>query len=174
LELALQHYTGAIILVSHDRHLLRNVVDQLLLVDDGQLAEYDGDIPSYEKWVISSVNSRPALQTPVEQSAVSSSDATPPGLSKKHQRQMSAAAKAKRSPINKAISRIEAAMDQCQGQLSDLQSQLSDEGLYHDEQKHLLQTLIQQEAALKGEHAALEEQWLTQQAALEAIEDTVE
>ena len=65
-------------------------------------------------------------------------------------------------------------MDQCQGQLSDLQSQLSDEGLYHDEQKDLLQTLIQQEAVLKGEHAALEEQWLTQQAALEAIEDAAD
>ena len=174
LELALQHYTGAIILVSHDRHLLRNVVDQLLLVDDGQLAEYDGDIPSYEKWVISSVNSRPALQTPAEQSMVSSSDATQSGLSKKHQRQLTAAAKAKRSPINKEISRIEAAMDRCQRQLTDLQSQLSEEGLYHDEQKHLLQTLIQQEAVLKGEHAALEEQWLTQQAALEAIEDAAD
>ena len=62
-------------------------------------------------------------------------------------------------------------MDRCQEQLSDLQSQLSDEGLYHDEQKQVLQALIQQEAMLKGEHAALEEQWLAQQAALEAIED---
>ena len=171
LELALQHYTGAIILVSHDRHLLRNVVDQLLLVDDGQLAEYDGDIPSYEKWVISSVNSRPALQTPVEQPVVSNPDATQSNLNKKHQRQITAASKAKRSPINKEISRIEAAMDRCQEQLSDLQSQLSDEGLYHDEQKQVLQTLIQQEAVLKGEHSELEEQWLSQQAALEAIEN---
>jgi exonuclease VII large subunit len=65
-------------------------------------------------------------------------------------------------------------MDRCQGQLSDLQSQLSEEGLYHDEQKHLLQTLIQEVAVLKGEHAALEEQWLTQQAALEAIEDAAD
>ena len=147
------------------------MVDQLLLVDDGQLADYDGDIPSYEKWVISSVNNRPASQTPVAQPVLSSSETTQPGLSKKHQRQLTAATKAKRSPINKAISRIEAAMDRCQEQLSDLQSQLSDEGLYHDEQKQVLQALIQQEAMLKGEHAALEEQWLAQQAALEAIED---
>jgi len=170
LELALQHYTGAIILVSHDRHLLRNVVDQLLLVDDGQLTEYDGDIPSYEKWVISSVNSRPALQAPMEHPTVSGVDATQSGTSKKHQRQLTATAKAKRQPIAKAISRIEAAMEQCQEQLAALQSQLSDENLYHDEQKHLLQALIQQEATLKGEHAALEEQWLAQQVTLEALE----
>ena len=65
-------------------------------------------------------------------------------------------------------------MDRCQGQLSDLQSQLSEESLYHDEQKHRLQTLIQQEAVLKGEHEGLEEQWLTQQAALDAIEDAAD
>ena len=62
-------------------------------------------------------------------------------------------------------------MDRCQKKLSDLQSQLSDEALYHDEQKQVLQTLIQQEAVLKGEHSELEEQWLSQQAALEAIEN---
>ena len=45
---------------------------------------------------------------------------------------------------------------------------------HHDEQKQVLQALIQQEAMLKGEHAALEEQWLTQQAALEAIEDAAD
>ena len=167
LELALQQYTGAIILVSHDRHLLRNVVDQLLLVDDGQLTEYDGDIPSYEKWVISSVNSRPALQATIEQPVSSDADAPQSSASKKQQRQLTATAKAKQSPINKAISRIETAMDRCQEQLSDVRSQLSDENLYHDEQKQVLQALIQREAALQGEHAALEEQWLTQQAALE-------
>jgi ATP-binding cassette subfamily F protein 3 len=102
---------------------------------------------------------------------VSNPDATQSNLNKKHQRQITAASKAKRSPINKEISRIEAAMDRCQEQLSDLQSQLSDEGLYHDEQKQVLQTLIQQEAVLKGEHSELEEQWLSQQAALEAIEN---
>ena len=61
-------------------------------------------------------------------------------------------------------------MDRCQWHLSDFQSQPSEEGLYHDEHKHLLQTLSQKDTVLKGEHAALEEQWLTQQAALEAIE----
>ena len=49
LEVALQDYAGAIVLVSHDRHLLRNSVEQLLLVNEGMVEDYAGDIEAYEK-----------------------------------------------------------------------------------------------------------------------------
>lgn len=52
LAMALQGYTGAIVLVSHDRHLLRHVVESLWLVEGGAVAEYPDDLPTYEKWVV--------------------------------------------------------------------------------------------------------------------------
>ena len=51
LAVALQGYTGAIVLVSHDRHLLRHVTESLWLVDDGKISEYPGDLASYEQWI---------------------------------------------------------------------------------------------------------------------------
>ena len=52
LAMALQGYTGAIVLVSHDRHLLRHVVESLWLVEGGAVSEYPDDLPTYEKWVL--------------------------------------------------------------------------------------------------------------------------
>lgn len=52
LAMALQGYSGAIVLVSHDRHLLRHVVESLWLVEGGAVAEYPDDLPTYEKWVL--------------------------------------------------------------------------------------------------------------------------
>jgi ATP-binding cassette subfamily F protein 3 len=52
LAMALQGYTGAIVLVSHDRHLLRHVVESLWLVEGGAVTEYPDDLPTYEKWVL--------------------------------------------------------------------------------------------------------------------------
>ena len=52
LAMALQGYTGAIVLVSHDRHLLRHVVESLWLVEGGSVAEYPDDLSTYEKWVL--------------------------------------------------------------------------------------------------------------------------
>ena len=54
LEVALQAYQGALILVSHDRHLLRNTVDELLLVHDGRVENYADDLEGYERWILSS------------------------------------------------------------------------------------------------------------------------
>jgi ATP-binding cassette subfamily F protein 3 len=52
LAMALQGYTGAIVLVSHDRHLMRHVVETLWLVQDGSVSEYAGDLAAYEHWVL--------------------------------------------------------------------------------------------------------------------------
>jgi ATP-binding cassette subfamily F protein 3 len=59
LAVALQDYEGAVILVSHDRHLLRVVADQLLLVDQGRLGEFDGDLEDYARWLSASVAATP-------------------------------------------------------------------------------------------------------------------
>ena len=80
MEVALQAYEGALILVSHDRHLLRNTVEQLLLVHDGAVEEYGEDLDGYEKWILASF--RP--EKPANQAAEAES-------SRKEKRQQAAA-----------------------------------------------------------------------------------
>ena len=52
LAVALQDYEGAVVLVSHDRHLLRAVADELILVDEGRASPFDGDLDDYARWFI--------------------------------------------------------------------------------------------------------------------------
>ena len=51
LDMALQEYQGALVLVSHDRHLLRTVCDTFLIVSDGRALPFDGDLEDYRRWI---------------------------------------------------------------------------------------------------------------------------
>ena len=64
MEVARQAYEGALILVSHDRHMLRNTVDELLLVHDGQVETYTEDLEGYERWILSSYRQADRSETP--------------------------------------------------------------------------------------------------------------
>ncbi|NND66129.1 MAG: ATP-binding cassette domain-containing protein, partial [Halioglobus sp.] len=98
IEIALQTFDGALVLVSHDRHLVRNTVEELLLVHDGRLEEYNYDLIDYELWII--VNLRDS-DRPTERVADSS---------RKEKRQQSANARARLKPLQQALSKTEAAM----------------------------------------------------------------
>ncbi|MCB1708700.1 MAG: ATP-binding cassette domain-containing protein, partial [Halioglobus sp.] len=91
LEVALQAYEGALILVSHDRHLLRNTVDELLLVHDGRVETYADDLEGYERWILSSYRQ-------VERTDVAAGD-----NSRKEKRQSAAAQREKLRPLQKTI-----------------------------------------------------------------------
>ena len=63
LTLALEEYTGAVVLVSHDRSLIRAVADELWLVADGKAKLFDGDLEDYKSWIESR---RPADDAPAQ------------------------------------------------------------------------------------------------------------
>jgi ATP-binding cassette subfamily F protein 3 len=65
LALALQDFEGALVVVSHDRHLLRSVTDKLLLVDSGKADEFDGDLDDYRRWISTQQNEESATDTSV-------------------------------------------------------------------------------------------------------------
>ncbi|MEK9990655.1 MAG: ATP-binding cassette domain-containing protein [Halieaceae bacterium] len=165
LEVALQDYAGAIVLVSHDRHLLRNSVEQLLLVNEGTVEDYAGDVETYEKWVLSS---NPAeAPKPAAPQAAAVEDAG----DRKARRQASANQRAQLQPLKKSLRALEQRMEKGQQALQTLQAKLADGDLYAQNASEALADLLKQEGQLKRELAALENEWLEQQEALDALED---
>ena len=163
LEVALQDYAGAIVLVSHDRHLLRNSVEQLLLVNEGGVEDYAGDVEAYEKWVLSS-NPADAPSPRAQQPA-----AEAPG-DRKARRQASADRRAQLQPLKKSLRALEQKIEKGQQSLHTLQAKLADGDLYAQNAGTELADLLKQEGQLKRELEALESEWLEQQEALEALE----
>jgi len=157
LEVALQAYQGALILVSHDRHLLRNTVDELLLVHDGRVENYADDLEGYERWILSSYRQ------------LERGDTAPADSSRKEKRQSAAAQREKLRPLQKSIAKTEAQMSAVEAEQAEVQQQLGDTDLYGESRKQDLADLLRREGELKTKAAALEEDWLEQQQALEEL-----
>lgn len=157
LEVALQGFEGALLLVSHDRHLLRNTVETLALVHDGRVTEWSDDLAAYERWTLSrEVSDAAAPSTADERDS-----------SKKSQRQQAAAQRERLRPLQKAVKATESAMAKTEKALAEVQQLLADNALYDVSRKTELAELLQREGELKSESDSLEEQWLEQQEALE-------
>jgi ATP-binding cassette subfamily F protein 3 len=159
LEVALQGYSGALLLVSHDRHLLRNSVETLLLVDGGSVNEYDDDLAAYEQWILRGNSQANAT--------VDESNTRESGQSRKVQRQEAADRRAKLKPLRQALQKAERDMDQAQAALAALQQSLSDPDLYQADRKEELAELVRQEGIAKSVLATREESWLELQEQLE-------
>ena len=157
MEVALQAYEGAVILVTHDRHMLRNTAEELLLVHDGKVEEYGDDLKGYERWILSS------LKTPQTESTPKDSN------NRKEKRQQAAADRARLRPLQKQINQLEKGLAKIEASLLTLQDKLGDSGLYEAERKEELADLLKREGELKTEADTLEAQWLAAQEELEAI-----
>ena len=157
MEIALQSYEGAVILVSHDRHMLRNTVDELLLVHDGVVEEYREDLEAYEKWIISS------YKAPDGQSSAITDN------SRKEKRQQAAANRDRRRPLQRLIEKTEKQISATEQQLNEIQTLLGESDLYNEARKNELADLLKREGELKSRSGELEEAWFNQQHELEEL-----
>jgi len=157
---ALQEFEGAVIVVSHDRHLLRNTVDELLLVDNGSVSPFDGSLDDYRQWLLSRNRELGDKPQPVS---------TAPVVDKKKARQDAAAKRAKLAPLNNEIKKLERALQKVAEQLQAIETQLADTSLYDEANKQQLKTLLAEQARLQTENNTAEEAWLELQEQLEAL-----
>ena len=162
LTTALQEFEGAVIVVSHDRHLLRNTVDELLLVDQGRVDAFDGSLDDYRLWLLA--RNKDAGERP--QGSVAA--AAP--VDKKKARQDAAAKRAQLAPLRKEIKKLEKHMQQLQQQLGKLEETLADSELYSDANKNKLKTLLADQASLRSENDDAEERWLGLQEEMETLD----
>ena len=163
LTLALQRYEGALILVTHDRHLFRNTVDSLLIVYRGKVTEYTEDISAYERWVLEQRQSEEANLGMTGGNAGN-------GRSRREERQLAAARRSQLRPIKQRIQQTERALADIENRLAELETRLANSSLYDDERKAELDELLREEGRLRRQSRQLEEAWLEQSEALEKLE----
>jgi len=159
LTVALQSYQGAMVVVSHDRHLLVNTVDEFYSIHKGVFAEFKGDLKDYEKWL--STQTFSDFDAKAETADTTSVAAQPKlKLDKKEKRQQAADRREKLAPLNKQERSLEAEIETIQSKLAKIESSLADENIYLEENKNDLNALIQEQGALKSKLASNEEEWL--------------
>ncbi|WP_109513335.1 ATP-binding cassette domain-containing protein [Pseudomonas ovata] len=167
LTMALQEFSGAVLVVSHDRHLLKSTTDDFLLVADGRVETFDGDLDDYTRWLADyRVRHAPASTTQVN------ADKT----DKKAQRQQAAALRQQLAPHKRQADKLEKELGEVHEKLARIEQGLADSALYEAASKDKLRDLLADQARLKVREAELEEGWMealevleTMQAELEAL-----
>ncbi len=175
LTMALQNFEGAIVVVSHDRHLLRNTVDEFWLVCDGAVGEYEGDLEDYERWLAERRKDeesppRREVAEGQEKSVNTAGAATLTADERKARKRQEAELRQKLSPWRKKQGTLETRMEQLQQKLATMEQNLADPGLYDDQQKVRLKELLAEQAELKRELEDVEAEWLEVSETVESLE----
>jgi len=185
LTVALAQFEGTLVLVSHDRHLLRATTDQFLIVADGRLQPFDGDLDDYRDWLFRTklgvadaaddvAPVKEAIQPPETTKAAPGqpADARPPadrrGQKRREaeERQRQSAA---RKPLESRLKRLEEQLAKLNARKSALDAQLADPALYGEAQREAVKALIVDQAYVARELAQLEAEWIALQEQLDAV-----
>jgi ATP-binding cassette subfamily F protein 3 len=141
---ALQDYPGAVLMVSHDRHLLRTVIDEFYIVANGRAKPFDGDLDDYAKWAAS--NPRDAVEKAAELKAA--------------RKQADAAQRNRSSALKSELARLDRQLVKIQQQQQGIELQLSSADIYDAANKSRLRELLEQQVKLKHELDQAETDWL--------------
>ncbi len=160
---ALQDYTGALIVVAHDRHLLRATADELWLVADGKVAPFDGDLDDYRQWVLG------ARGAAVDDPTADSSSV----VDRRAQKRAEAEARQRRSdlrrPLQQKIAASEKIIDALSNEKRGLDDWLASPEAYVPENKERLKDSLARQVELGWQLARAEADWLAMHEALEQV-----
>jgi len=160
LTMALQGFEGAVITVSHDRHLLNSTVDAYQLVVDGGVREFDGDLDDYRRWLN---QRRLDDREPRKEKSASSGSPAERKAARKAAAEHRKALKPLRDKSKKLIGRIE----QHGARLDEIENLLADPALYEADQKESLNALLKEQADLRTQVSELEAEWMAVEEQLE-------
>jgi ATP-binding cassette subfamily F protein 3 len=181
LTMALAQFEGTLVVVSHDRHLLRATTDQFIIVADGKLQPFDGDLDDYRDWlfktklaaktnttatVLPDSTARSANVVPIASSPASNTDKREQKRIEAEDRQKLAARK---KPIESKIKKLEEQIAKRNAQKAAVDARLADPEIYDSANKKELKALLTDQAYYAKELEQLEADWLEQQEALEAL-----
>lgn len=164
LSVALIEYTGALIVISHDRHLLRSVCDELLIVHDGIVDRFNRSLDDYPAWLREQ-------EEKTEQAATKWQDSPVKGVNKKQLRQEQAQKRQRLKPLYDKVRNVEKQLATKRARLTELELSLADESIYSDQsRKDELTQLVRDQADVKSTIETLEWDWLQASEDLEKAE----
>ena len=162
---ALVDYEGSLVVVSHDRHLLRNTVEEFYLVHDKQVEEFKGDLDDYQKW-LTEQNSQSTTKSAEEKADTENANSS---QNRKEQKRREAELRQQTAPLRKKILQLEEKMNNVSEQLAEIENSLADSELYNAENKEKLTVLLAQQVDAKKALEKLEVDWLEAQEQLEEM-----
>ena len=170
LSVALASYSGALVLVSHDRHLVEAIADKLWLVDSGKVSEFSGDLNDYQEYLLRKAREFREAQQAAAQAAAPAPSASVSSYKTKEQKQLEAQKRAALRPLKLKIEANEKKMATIESRLATIDERMADASLYEDSNKGELEQLILERAELNGQKDTLEEEWLALNDELEAAQ----
>nr|VUD25168.1 glutathione ABC transporter ATP-binding protein [Salmonella sp. NCTC 7297] len=159
---ALIDFEGALVVVSHDRHLIRSTTDDLYLVHDKKVEPFDGDLEDYQQW-LSDVQKQENQTNVVPKENANSAQA------RKDQKRRDAELRTLTQPLRKEIARLEKEMEKLNAQLAQAEERLGDSSLYDPSRKAEMTECLQLQASAKSGLEACEMAWLEAQERLEQM-----
>jgi len=164
LVLALNEYRGAVLVISHDRHLIDATMDQIWIAEDGQIKVLDDDMDGYERSILGKLGG-------AERKSKPSGSAGNQGI-RKRERQQAAAKRAGMSPLRKEIRRLEKEVAGIQKELDRLEKKICNPALYQNDPSQVVE-LTKLRAALTHKMQETEALWLEKSTVLEQTEKEV-
>ncbi|WGE43270.1 ABC transporter ATP-binding protein [Actinobacillus equuli] len=165
---ALTYYEGSLVVVSHDRHLLRSTVNEFYLVHDKKVEEFKGDLEDYQKW-LNEQNALEAAKNSENSTACTEEKADNSAANRKEQKRLEAELRQQTAPLRKKITQLEKDLEKASEKLNQLEALLASSEIYEAENKaQLTETLAKQIEAKKAVEE-IEMEWLDCQEQLEAL-----
>ena len=160
---ALIDFEGALVVVSHDRHLIRSTTDDLYLVHDRRVEPFDGDLEDYQQWLLD------AQKQDASESALAKDSTGNSAQARKDQKRREAELRTQTQPLRKQLTKLEQQMEKLNTTLAELENRLADTAIYEASRKAELTTCLQEQIAVKGELEETEMSWLDAQEQLEQM-----
>ena len=171
LNIALQGFEGAMVLVSHDRFLLSSVCEDFYLVDSGEVEPFKGDLDDYRDWILKQQAAEKAKANSdaknEEQQETGAQSKPERKLDRKEEKRREAEFRQRVAPLKKAIEKHEKAMEKCSAALAEVEASLADTSLYSEDKKAELMGLLDKQTQLKQQLEEEEMAWLDAQEQIE-------
>ena len=176
LTMALAQFEGTLVVVSHDRHLLRATTEEFIIVADGRLQPFDGDLDDYKNWLFQTKLGKTSESTPLpskDDKPAAAAAAPVAAVDRKEQKRLEAEERqrlaAVKKPIENRIKRIEEQMAKLNARKAEIDARLLEPAIYEADKKEELKTLVADQAFLVRDLGTLEEEWLELQEQLESL-----
>lgn len=167
LSMALQAYEGAIVIVSHDRHLLKMCCDELYLVANGKAEPFADDMDGYAKWLMTQNKAN------ADTDKAATGDNQSPSVSRQEQKRIAAERRQKMSPLKNRLKKLERIVEELTEKKQALEIQLGDGAMYEASNADQLAEVLKAQSDCKQQLDAAEEEWFEVNTELEELEAEV-
>lgn len=169
LNIALQGFEGAMVLVSHDRFLLSSVCEDFYLVDSGYVEPFTGDLDDYRDWILKQQAAEKAKsnQDAKDEGQGEQGDKPERKIDRKEEKRREAEFRKQIAPLKRAVEKHEKNMESHSASLADVEEALADTTLYGEDRKSDLMQLLDKQTLLKQRLEEEEMAWLDAQEQIE-------